>query len=238
MKNEEIKPNSLKSEHLSKEFSPIILSVGSVDQHLIDDDLIIEAYKLTQRSINVKYGELGSSLDKKGFKNDGTATYIISTIDTKAKISEGFVNCTGCIVVGVDKNTGENISFLSHQDPFHFTDDGVLNFADDFSESLLKMKDRSVEGSIDAIVVGGNIVGGNEKKGGEEYYKESIELISELVRRRLGFLPVISTQAKKSGGGDSVIFDTEKRRAYLVRSEKINNSQGSNVPYIFHKDND
>lgn len=228
------KPNALKREHLKKEFSPIIVSVGSLDQHTSSYEIMFTLFRLLKYATNIQYGEGAESLDRKGFKHDGENTYIISTIDEQDKKSEGFKTCTGCIVVGVDKDTGKNISFLSHQDPFHFTEKGKSAFMEDFSESLLEIKNRSIEGSIDAIVVGGNALDLSYKgKNYEGYYKDSIEIISTLVEKELGFLPVVTTEAKKYPGSDTILFDTEHRRAYLLRKTKMEDDD--NTPYLFKK---
>ncbi len=228
------KPNALKREHLKEEFSPILVSVGEIKQHFSDYESLFPLYRLLKYATDIKYGETTKSLDEKGFKHDGENTYIISTIDGRDKKSEGFKTCTGCIVVGVDKNTGKNISFLSHQDPFHFTEEGKSAFMKDFSESLSEIKNRSVEGSVDAIVVGGNALGLSYKgKNYEDYYKDSIEIISTLIEKELGFLPVVTTEAKKYPGSDTILFDTEHRRAYLLRNTKMEDDD--NTPYLFKK---
>ena len=229
------KQNPLKNEHLRGEFSPIRVCVGNQEEHLVDYEAKLRMLILVRDAVAVNFGEPARNLDEKGFKNNGEETYVISTIDSKPKKSSGFVNCTGCIVVGVDKETGENISFLSHQDPTYFTDEGGIVFSEDLSESLLELKERSIEGSIDAIVIGGNILDLMHKnKTFTKYYKDSTEFISTLIEKRLGFLPVISTQAKRNPGFDSVLLDTENRRVYLFRESQL--GEGDNEPYLYQKE--
>jgi hypothetical protein len=77
-------------------------------------------------------------------KNDSHCT-VISNINTQNKYSNRYYNCTGIVVIGKDKETGENISFLTHQDPLYFLVEGQREkFTVATQEVLLDLKERSV----------------------------------------------------------------------------------------------
>ena len=136
----------------------------------------------------------------------------------------------GLIVAGIDKKTGENISFITHQ-PSSFSED----FTVDLKKRLNEMKERCRQGSVDAIIVGG-ISNSNELF--KKIYVKTIHFLSKETRQTFGFEPVIVNGPKVlvPVTVDEVSFDNKNRRLYLIRS-KVNSNIGSFVDSSFNKQN-
>ncbi len=149
----------------------------------------------------------------------------MSPIDNLDKLSRSFYNCTGAVVTGKDKNTSENISFLSHQDPEYFLDEEKkFRFARDLKRQIEELRRRSIEGSIDAVILGGQSTG--------KEYVESIKLLGHEISDLLGFEPVVITGPKKravammsfmiTSIGDFMSFDGKsatRQRKVIARAE-------------------
>ncbi len=230
-------PISKTREHLNlniKGAKPIIACVGSFDDYRKSKQAPREEIyrgKLFEEVHNVDYGDLPEDCENKSFLNAGEKTYFISTIDEGNKFSERLYDCTALIVAGIDKETGKNISFLTHQDPVKF----LLNKKDDFikhlGQRLDEIKKRCVPGTIDAVIVGGAYFDGNDNKGlsNKKKYLDSIELLSLETKQILGFDPSVINGPKKvslEGYGDGVYYDNKNRGLYFVRRE-VNEDTGS-----------
>lgn len=182
---------------------------------------------------NVDYHGHPDVLVKQNFKNRGKDSYVISPIDSLDKFSRSFVNCTGLLVVGCDKKTGENISFLSHEYPEYFLDSKTNrnSFLSDLRERLAELKERCGEGTIDAAIVGGNyFTTGRKPKDFQKDYLESIELLSAETAKALGFEPVVMTGPKVISGGEDVFYENKTRRLHILRPEVGDSSTESFAP--------
>lgn len=176
-------------------------------------------------------------------KSAGKETYVISALDSLNKESRNYADCTGIVAVGVDKETGKNISFLTHQDGKKIlTADGPLKevqkqFTADLRASLSELKDRSKEGSIDGVIFGGwaEGFGGGFYPYSAEEYKRSVQLIGNLFEEVLQIDPDVAigpnAEPTRSGYDErdneiikdfdiQVVFDTINRRLYMVRPEQ------------------
>lgn len=168
-------------------------------------------------------------LKKGNFLNGGHETYVFSPLDGLDKYSREFFDCTVLVVAGVDKNTGENISWLSHQDPKKFLTDKKEDFIRDLRQRLLEAKEACEPGTIDATLVGGNYFSKylhREKPLHKKNYLDSVSLLSGEVEKVLGFKPRIINGPKETGGHDSVYFDNKNKRLYLMRV-KVNSQINS-----------
>ncbi len=212
------------AEYLKSDIRPIMACVGTREDfldspHLKEIRRVRNGIDTSQKIHNVDYYADKGELDANNFKHDGRMTYVISDINNKDKFSEGFKNCTGLVVAGKDKKTGENISFLTHQDPDYFLD-GVENknkLKEDLRERIEALKEKCEEGTLDARVFGGNYFGKDEIEYRENYLN-SIKLLSSEVSSVLGFKPVVVVGPKTvQGGQDDVFYDNEHRRLYIVR---------------------
>jgi hypothetical protein len=229
--------NTLKSEHLSEGVKPIMFCVGTPDDFKKDPGPVSKIFRQGNDSTidNVDFSEgVQEILTKNGFKNPEFESYVISPVDSKDKLSAKFKNCTGVIVSGKDKNSEEFISFLSHQSPEYFlSDDPEFEmFLSDLKEKAIEMKNRCIEGTVDAVILGGNYAVGDEKvdqwndaqknKTFREDYFESIQLLVDEMSGILGFEPPIITGPQISlehGDEEDVYYDNKEKRLYIVKPE-------------------
>lgn len=192
--------------HLKDGFNPI-LSCIETDENV--KSMYIEDYKNVE---NINYFANFDELQEKGILNGGFKTYVISRIDSKNKYTTGLYDCTSLIISGVDKESGKNISVLSHQDPDQilYRDSIKKTFIRDLQNTIKEIKEKSKEGSIDSVIVGGNFLNKNKE------FIESIKLISDEIKKELKFEPTITTGPKQWSGASNVYFDNKNRRVYLM----------------------
>ena len=227
----------LKLEHLKEGVNPIMACVGSPTQfenHPGSRAVTFKKETNPTEALNVDFNELPYILERKKCKNPEVNSYVISSIDSSDKFSEGYANCTGVLAVGRETDTGENISFLSHQYPYYFLNRTVRStrlqsrqdrFLNDLRESFEKLKGKCEKGTIDAVILGGSYYKGDSNEENQENYLRSIELLSEETQRILGFEPVVITGPKtderhivdKTIGYESVFYDNKQRKIYLMR---------------------
>ena len=140
------------------------------------------------------------------------STYVMSSCDEKDKYSEGYQDCTGIVLVGKDKNSGKNISFLSHQ---LSRGEDLADENNDFNKDLLKntndFLEKVDEKTVDALIFGGSYLLGEEK------YKKSIISLGKVLKDSLNFEPVVLTGPNFAYGRNDISFDTQNRRLFLVR---------------------
>lgn len=181
-------------------------------------------------SHNIDFDENADILTRKKFLNNGDDTYIISVIDGKNKYSKKFLDCTGFVVTGIDRLTGKNISFLSHQNPSSFLADKKSYFINDLHLQLEEIKKRCLPGSIDAVIIGGNSSTVHHPLGPDfsTVYLQSIKLLSQETQKVLGFDPVDINGPKPavSNYKDEVYYDNDNRALYFIRPI-VNKSTGS-----------
>ena len=214
---------------LEAKASPIFVSIGSED----DFKKFKKAYPKDPNNIDNDFG-LGnlqevSWLTGKAYREDGSEeslsagpqTYVISGIDNSNKFSKGFCPCTGLIVAGITPS-GKKISFLTHQSPGinYFIKGHRLKFIQDLEQQLRKIKEQSVLGTIDAVIIGGRYVG----LFGRKEYLDTVELLGKEIEKVLGFDPIVINGPKTESESvtkwsDDIYYDNNQRRAYLVRPE-------------------
>ncbi|MFC1756688.1 hypothetical protein ACFLZC_00805 [Patescibacteria group bacterium] len=216
------------AEYLRPDIKPIMACIGTLadfkhshSPHLNKIEDAINNESRDNSTTNVDYFGSPMELQRQGFKNRGKHSYVISTIDNKDKFSHNFINCTGIIVTGKDRETGKNVSFLSHQDPEHFLreEEDKKQFAADLRERTEELKKRCEDGTIDARIIGGNYFGEDrwEYDRYQEDYLKSIKLLSSESSDILGFEPAIVVGPKTVSGKDDVFYDNENRRLYIIR---------------------
>lgn len=157
------------------------------------------------------------------FKEDLWA-YIISPVDNKDKFSLKYAECTGLAVVGIDKETGENISFLSHQNPGFFLLYDDDNFIRDLKKQMETIMERCEPKTVDAVMFGGKFsdVRGFEEghhihKYMKDEYIKSIKLISESIKSVVGFSPTVISGPKFNPAYDHAVFKNKNRQLFLYR---------------------
>ncbi len=231
--------DTLASEHLKEGVSPIIASIG--EQNREDDD---EYWRMQdmfgQQKYHIDFFKSGISLELGDSKNGGEQTYIISPVNSKNKYTDELIDCTSVIAVGMDKKTGKNISFLSHEmslrrlklenkNKNHKDREFDIHdkFIEDFKSSLKELKEKSEEKTVDIVIAGGKILMKDKKLPStmtdsaryDSNYTRTIEGISKLVEDEFGFQPVVITGPKVFDGSDVVLFDNKNRRLYIKRSD-------------------
>jgi hypothetical protein len=228
--------NPLKSEHLMEGVSPIMTCYGLPKdfkgQMGIEKEAFLGRPENSPRTVDIDYFADPEELWDRNIRNAGSNSYMISGVDDLNKFSSEFKNCTGLVVVGRDRRTGKNISFMSHQNPMYFLDfkegedlgHGATDFLKDLSIRLENLKHHAMEGTVDAVIVGGNYFNDGLKNADlyRDNYKRSIKFVSKLVSETFGFEPVVvagpKTNRATGGAIDNVFFDDENRRLYLLRS--------------------
>jgi hypothetical protein len=221
----ETTPNPLKSEHLTEGVPAIIASVGTEDQYTHE----LDEFKF--RGKDVDYYTIKEFRDEKylGSNHHG---YVISDVDRDIKYTERLYNCTSLIAVGRDLETDNEISFLTHQDPASVIGE---EFKVDLKKRLQKLKNRSQDGTVDIIIVGGQNIPDRMQ---EMSYQDSVNTLDKVTRYIFGFAPVVICGPKYPGGQsayDSVYFDTENRRLYVIRPKDVTVRNDS---FVAHELND
>lgn len=212
---ENFKPE-IKFNHLENNFQPIRVCIHNKDNRENSPFVGDREYEYKNSFEDVDYSADTDYYKMNKMLNGGWETYVISDVNAKNKFTKGLYDCTGLIVVAEDKDTNQNISILSHQDPKEFLSSRLINsFKEHLSNSLKKILARSKKGSIDAIIYGGNKYGG-----GYDNFEKSIKIISEIIYDELGFKPTVTTAPKEDGGSSDVYFDNKNRRAYLFMPEQ------------------
>lgn len=205
--------DNLKPEHLAKGFNPIVICVDDIDHytHSLSDDDIVASIKKANHIDYFKNRTTKNGIEALQGPESG---YVISGIDKDSKYTNRLYSCTSIIAVGTDKKTGENISFISHQDPLTAVEN--VNFNNDIKRRVRELQARCQEGSVDIVLVGGQI---------QDEYEDVIYKLSDKIQEVAGFIPVVIGPKIDKKRHDNLFFDTKNRRAYLMR----NGSQKDNV---------
>lgn len=93
---------------------------------------------------------------------------------------------------------------------------------------LNEIKERSVEGTIDAVIFGGMYI--KDWVRIQKDYLESVKLLTTEIKNILGFEPLVITGPKTVLGNDDVFYDNEHRRLYIIRPEVGDESTKSYWP--------
>ncbi len=201
----------LKSEHLVEGVRPIIACVGTKDQY---GEQISEITKMAE---NVDYYAPPSEIDEDWLRNTGPRPgYIISSIDEFPKFTTKLYGCMSVTAVGIDSKTDKEVSFLTHQDSYRTKNEP---FQKDLEKRLRELKAQCKEGTIDVVIVGGQ---NDPRRIKAMFYPESLESLSSVVKKSLGFNPVVACGPKDPGidfSYDEAYFDTASRRLYVIRPE-------------------
>ena len=221
--------DNVKSEHLDKGVKPIMACVGSFDDFgYIERNNIRRSFRENQEgSHDVNFLYPTTFYNRKNFLNQERA-FTISTVDNFDKFSELYIDCTGLIVTGKDKISGENISFLTHQNPDEILSANKSSFIESLKKRLDQVKEKCRKGTIDAVIIGGNyiVVDKNKKEDLDEdkkhykkQYLESIKLLTEEIKKFFDFEPVVINGPKLTTGTDNVYYDNKHRKLYFMRQQ-------------------
>lgn len=230
--------------HLIEGVKPIMVCIGSIDdfkkteseyknhKEQITNDFELKGLK----NLDWENGLYGSH-EEKDFITSGPGTFLISTIDDSNKFSKGLVACISLIVAGVDKKTGRDISFMTHQPPYMSS---LSPFPNGIKKRLIEMNERCKPGTMDAIILGGKYR--NDDLG--KIYLDNINFLSSKTKEFLGFEPIVINGPKTKTNqfpyefereqkySDDVYYDNNNRRTYFVRPKvnpNTNDFTSSNV---------
>ena len=242
--------NPLKNEHL-RDAKPIIGCI--CDRNNLDRETedFLSHFRNDGNTDLIDWEFSEFEARKNGINKFENHTYIISSCDNKDKYSTNFLDCTGVVASAVDKRTGKNISFMSHQNPEGILDDNISHkkFEKELIESLNYLIENSIPGTVDVVVFGGNKQDVLDSFPEEDYkpwihgvddvdhiikgpfydYVNSIKFLNHIISEKVGFSPVVISGPNQNFNGKnhslSVYFDNENRRLYMVRpkNENINN---------------
>jgi hypothetical protein len=215
------------TEPIKDKEGPVIACIGSSEDFGFKES---EERRESLGLVNVKNVDQESAIydGEKEPLTVGPSTYIISPIDGSNKFSENFYRCTGLIVVGIDKKTGKNISFLSHQDPLEFLYDYKDKFIDQLKQQLTEIEKRCRQGTVSTVIVGGRYFSDDELNDRQviQSYNDSIKLLGTIVEEVLKYEPtVINGPKTHKNEKDDIYFDNKNRRLYFIRP-KINFETG------------
>lgn len=156
----------------------------------------------------------------------------ISNLDSTNKYSLEYFNCTWVIAIWCSKETKENISLLTHQDPLYFLSDKKSKenpwytkksfFEKSLEENLLKLKEKCEEWTIDIVILWWN------NNDNFKEYKSSITLLSQVIKSIMCFYPVIvwwPSINEETKGNKWIYLDTKNRRLYYYK--KYNNIENN-----------
>ncbi len=223
------------NEHLKPGVKPIIACVGTQEDFVNNLEATLDTRRQTNEILGavqrVAYGN--KDLAKEGFLVNETPNYVISPINARDKTSREYVDCTGMVVAGLDKETGENISFLTHQDPKKFLNEDKDKFTNDLKKRFAEIRDRCQPGTIDAVIFGGAYFDHPAFKNLKENYVNSIKVLSKVIEGDLGFEPVVINGPKIGAGWDNCIYDNGNRRLYMVRPEVRHTIANTEPPVKF-----
>ncbi len=236
----------LKNEHLKEGIKPIIS--GIYDRNNLDRDTqyFLDAFKKDADFVNFSYRS--KDIKENAMYNSGDTTYVMSLLNNRNKYSLAYLDCTGIVAVGTDRETGENISFMSHQNPDSFLEDDYVktNFKNDLNKNFDNLISKCIPGSIDVVILGGNKEDVSENvpnenfrlgfddidqylKGPFDQYIKSVKFLSHTIKQKIGFTPIVI-----SGPNDnfetahhslSAYFDNKNRRLYMVKPKQENNTK-------------
>ncbi len=219
----------------------IMACIGTDNDHKIMKD--INKILSNESYVDVDYFANEYELKNKKLKNAGPNTYVISEINNLNKKSDRYNNCTGIIVSGTDKISHENISFMTHQDPWQFLRGEKESYLQHLDDATSEMISRCGKDSIDAVIYGGNYPLEKHMEEYREDYLESIKILNSRLKMALGLEPEVIIGPKLGPGGDIVLYDNNNRRLYIAREEDsytyTNDKSSSNSNYnsskIFEK---
>ena len=239
---EQLKKQTLVKEYLKEGVPHIVFNLihtniddntgAYVDRAHIENKEAIESIKTNGTELG-GYTRVGSHANSRV-----DCPHLISYIDEKDKYSIGYKNCIGVIVVGRSISTGEEISFMTHQDSQYGEPCGdsgrkwAKMFDGALDDNTKELMAHSEKDTIDAVIFGGSSQDMNA-------YTRVINKMSQKITEKLGFEPVVLTgpggnyevpnNGKSIGPSTNIFFDTQKRKVYVLRLNTLDESR--NKPY-------
>ncbi|MEK7530981.1 MAG: hypothetical protein AAB573_03860 [Patescibacteria group bacterium] len=179
------------------------------------------------RSRSITSGAAKPVVDVNWYKRGTKKWHVISPVDERPKSSHNYYDCVGVAAIGVDKKTKKNISILTHQEPRTTTIPESRYFANELSNSLQSLKERSVPGSVRVSLFGGQ----RGAKGDSSImhlqstreYSALKEQARAVVLDVLGIEPKIAVEPRMPlDGPNHVVLDTKRARLRILQENGNN----------------
>ncbi len=154
-----------------------------------------------------------------GIKCAGPDTYVISPVVDRDLFSDKYINCTAVVGIGRSKQSGKELAFISHQDPEYFVNGGrekAAKFSTDLRDTLSYLIKHSEEGTVEIVLLGGNIEPADPQAKKSVDYDKSIEILKNIVRDRTGHLPTVLKGPNVNLGGIQISVLTQERKIHVL----------------------
>ncbi len=208
-------------EHLEKEQDAIIACLNCLDeekkilQQFEKKQALFLDYELSQEEMKLR-----NILGKEKY-------FLISPVDQSDKYSRDFNVCYGLVVVGREKDSNKNISFMTHQVPSSLYDEEAQQ---EIESKIKEIQTRSQKGSVDAVIFGGATNYSEDKEFRnmlEKDYKKDIKYFSDFLKEQLSFSPIVISHqnqimSERKDEGElyqHIYFDNSKRKLYIFKSQ-------------------
>ncbi|MEK9160453.1 MAG: hypothetical protein AAB440_00235 [Patescibacteria group bacterium] len=157
-------------------------------------------------------------LDRLGIRHgELPAQYVISPASPANKESFDYANCLGIVVIGQHRDTGENISVLSHHPPRSIHQ----GLSSALPEALREFAAQVEPGTVDAVIFGGRYSRTGSYNGVESIEEEYLAMVDFLrtnIVENLHIEPNIPVGPNRNIERLArVIVDTQNRTIYLGR---------------------
>ena len=206
MKNEEpFSPSTVERTRLRVDIPPIVVQ----SEHPPDD---------LPDTLWLDYDD-GEDAEK-GIMGAGPDSYVISPISKQNLFSNKYINCTGALGIGQDKISGEQVAFISHQDPeflLHKGTEASAKFLTDMKATLNDLVTRSEENTVEVVLFGGNDDPMDPASKKTVDYKKSIEMLKRSVQDVLGYEPVIIDGPNHLAGAIDITVSVKERKIFIGR---------------------
>jgi len=211
---------------LLKDIKPIEIELGEPPEE--DEEA---EYDEEKEPIWIDF-EAGPDPEDDAAKHSGPNTYLISPITEKDLFSDKNINCTAVLGIGQDKESGKAVAFVSHQNPAYFLNEqGRKKFTNDLVSVMKELKDQSALNTIEVVILGGKYDSQNASAKDSTEYKESVVMLSELIRQVFGYDPIVAAP-KLSEGGTDIQVATQERKVWIMQDGEPDSSAS---PYLAHQ---
>jgi hypothetical protein len=198
------KINPLNREHLAPQYQPIMVALSPKDRN-VGEDIFREIIKISQDGVCLDNLEKGSTF---------------SDVDSMDKLSRDYIYCTAIVAVASSKENKQNISFMTHQDPYKFLQTNY--FEEQLKKCLKKLKNQAIPGSIDINILGGSYLINDTYI--QRIYKDQIKEIGNIIKKNLGFEPVVAVgpnlHENLRDHSVDIYLNNQYRRIFLLKNNQ------------------
>jgi len=176
----------------------------------------LEKNELTTQEVKEKIEQLKTTAEYISY-HENNCGYNFSKISSTDKYSDGYSICSGLVVSGLDKDTGERISFLSHQNPSVRNEEAAISREKIFKHDLIIYLEDIIN-KIDTKSAQAVIFGGVPSRDGLEMKN----MLTKIVKKKMGKDPIVVNPKQENADGLSAIYDNKKNSLTLINSMNLN----------------